>query len=116
MILIVSFADNEHVRQVTEKLTADYAVIDVAWFPSQMQLTAYAGRGVDAHFLDLPDGRRVALEKVGAVWHRRIWAMTVDPALTDETARLFAWSEFERSASRRLVFAGRVLDEPASRR
>jgi hypothetical protein len=93
VILIVSFTDNEHVRQVTEKLTADHAVIDVAWFPSRMQLTAYAGRGVDAHFLDLPDGRRVALEEVSAVWYRRIRAMTVDPALTDGTARLFAWSE-----------------------
>jgi glutathione synthase/RimK-type ligase-like ATP-grasp enzyme len=78
---------------VTRHLTMDYAVVDVAWFPHRMQLNAYAGPSTDALFLDLPDGARIALDDVGAVWYRRIRPMTIDPMLTDDTARLFAWSE-----------------------
>lgn len=93
MILIVSFEDNEHVRQVTRHLTMDHAIIDVAWFPSRMRLSAYAGAAKDDLIFHLPGGRRIALDDVGAVWYRRIRSMAIEPALTDQTARLFAWSE-----------------------
>lgn len=93
MILIISFLDNEHVRRVTRHLTMPYHVVDLAWFPSQMRMHAYAGPQADAFFLDLPDGQRLALDEVGAVWHRRIRSFTLDPALTDEVSRSFAWSE-----------------------
>ena len=72
MILIISFLDNEHVRRVVQHLTTPYEIVDLSWFPSQMRMHAYAGRDVDAFFLDLPGGRRLALDEVGAVWHRRI--------------------------------------------
>ena len=93
MILIVSFEENEHVNKVREHLTQDNVVVDVAWFPSRMQLNAYAGADMDRLFLDLPDGRRIDLDDVGAVWNRRIRSMEVDADLADSTARLFAWSE-----------------------
>ena len=93
MILIISFLDNEHVRRVTRHLSMPYEIVDLAWFPSQMRMQARAGAAVDAFSLDLPDGRRLALDEVGAVWHRRIRPYTLDPQLTDETARTFAWSE-----------------------
>ena len=93
MILIISFLDNEHVRRVTRHLSMPYEIVDLAWFPSQMRMQARAGAAVDAFYLDLPDGRRLALDEVGAVWHRRIRPYTLDPQLTDETARTFAWSE-----------------------
>lgn len=93
MILIISFPDNEHVRRVTRHLSMPHEIVDLAWFPAQMRMLALAGRDADAFFLDLPDGRRLALDEVGAVWHRRIRPFTLDPALTDATARRFAWSE-----------------------
>ena len=93
MILIISFLDNEHVRRVTRHLSMPYEIVDLAWFPSQMRMQARAGAAVDTFSLDLPDGRRLALDEVGAVWHRRIRPYTLDPQLTDETARTFAWSE-----------------------
>ena len=93
LILIISFLDNDHVRRVVEHLTAEHIILDLGWFPSRMRMHAHAGREIDALSLDLPDGRRLPLDAVGAVWHRRIRSFTLDPALTDETARLFAWSE-----------------------
>ncbi|WP_347265654.1 MvdC/MvdD family ATP grasp protein [Paracoccus sp. (in: a-proteobacteria)] len=93
MILIISFLDNEHVRRVTRHLTHDFEVVDLAWFPERMRMHAHAGRERDALFLDLPSGRRLDLDRVGAVWHRRIRSFTLDPGLSDDTARTFAFSE-----------------------
>lgn len=97
MILIVSFIDNEHVRRVVHHLRRGFEVVDLAWFPSRMTMHAYAGRERDEIFLDLPSGRRLALDDVGAVWHRRMRAFTLDPGLTDPTARTFAYSECSES-------------------
>lgn len=93
MILIISFLDNDHVNKVCEHLHCDFEIIDTAWFPSQMRMHAYAGKDLDELFLDLPSGRRISLNDVGAVWNRRIKQFTLDDALSDETGRLFAWSE-----------------------
>lgn len=93
MILIVSFEDNEHVRQVTKHLKSDYATVDVAWFPHKMHINAYAGADIDELYFGLPNGQRIELNSVSAVWYRRIRSMTLDPAITDETASTFAWSE-----------------------
>lgn len=93
MILIISFTDNPHVHRVTEHLSCPYEVVDLAWFPHKMKIHAMAGRDVDLMYLDLPDGRRIDLDRVGAVWNRRLRSYTLDPALTDETGRLFAFSE-----------------------
>lgn len=93
MILIISFVDNEHVRRVTQHLRHDFEVVDLGWFPSKMAMHAYAGASRDAFYLDLPSGRRLCLDEVGAVWHRRIRPFSLDPALTDPTAQTFAFSE-----------------------
>lgn len=93
MILIVSFPDNEHVDEVRRHLTAPHAVVDVAWFPSEMRLVTKAnGDGTRIHF-QLPSGEMLDLADVGAVWYRRIRPYGLHPELRDETSRLFAWSE-----------------------
>jgi glutathione synthase/RimK-type ligase-like ATP-grasp enzyme len=68
-------------------------VVDLSWFPKDMRMHAMIAPDVNAMALDLPGGRRLDLDNVGAVWHRRIRPFELDPALTDETARSFAWSE-----------------------
>lgn len=93
MILIISFEDNDHVRKVTEHLTSDYEIVDMAWFPSRLKLHAYAGKSRDTLYFDLPSGRRLSLDEVGAVWYRRIRPFTLDAAITDDTGMLFAQSE-----------------------
>ena len=92
MILVVSFADNPHVSAVLDHLTRPVEVFDVADFP--VRSTIDAGFG-DADHLVLtgPSGRPVEAEEVGAVWYRRERPLGLDPALTDPTSRLFAWSE-----------------------
>ena len=93
MILIVSFADNEHVRRVTEHLTRPYRLVDIAWFPSKMSLTAEAGQDRLALGLTPSDDFPIDLDEVGAVWYRRLRPMTIDDTITDPVGRLFAWSE-----------------------
>lgn len=93
MILIITFPDNEHVNRVLRYLSHPYALLDMADFPQRARMHAAAGRDTDTLLLDLPDGRRIDLDTVGAVWNRRIKPFGIDPAITDETGRLFAWSE-----------------------
>ncbi len=93
MILIITFPDNDHVNRVTQYLSQPYALIDMADFPRRARMHAAAGRNSDSLLLDLPDGRRIDLDTVGAVWNRRIKPFDIDPAITDDTGRLFAWSE-----------------------
>lgn len=93
MILIVTFPDNDHVNRVLAHLSHPYALLDMADFPQRARMHAYAGGELDRLLLDLPDGRRIDLDEVGAVWNRRIKPFDIDPAISDETGRLFAWSE-----------------------
>lgn len=93
MILIITFPDNDHVNRVLAHLTQPYALLDMADFPQRARMHAAAGGTTDTLLLDLPDGRRIDLDSVGAVWNRRIKPFDIDPAISDETGRLFAWSE-----------------------
>lgn len=93
MILIISFADNEHVRRVTEHLTRPHRIVDIAWFPSRMALTARSGRDGLTLRLDPADGGPIEIADVGAVWCRRLRPITIDDSVTDPVARMFAWSE-----------------------
>jgi hypothetical protein len=93
VILIVSFPDNEHVEEVRRHLRAPHAVVDMAWLPAAMTLTAVVGRGGSALRLDPQRGDPVDLLDVGAVWYRRIRPYQLHDDLADDTARLFAWSE-----------------------
>lgn len=93
MILIISFPDNDHVSRVTQHLRSDYEVLDLATIPARTRINARCGPTADALYIDLESGRRIDLDRVGAVWSRRIRGFELDPAVTDDTARLFAHSE-----------------------
>lgn len=93
MILIVSYPDNEHVDHVLRHLTADAVVVDTGSFPVSLGLSAAFTPERERLQLALPDGRTICLGQVGAVWYRRISPYGFHETLTDNTARLFAWSE-----------------------
>jgi glutathione synthase/RimK-type ligase-like ATP-grasp enzyme len=93
MILIVSFHDNPHVQAVLQHVNRPVTVFDVAEFPSRASIEVSFGDGIDRLRL-MADGRReIPIEDIGAVWYRRERPLELDPALTDPTSRLFAWSE-----------------------
>lgn len=92
-ILIVTFEDNDHVNEVVQHLDTTPAMVNVAWFPATMALTAAVSADNRALSFTTPDGQFIDMEKVGSIWYRRLRAMTVHEDLTDETSRLFAWSE-----------------------
>jgi hypothetical protein len=93
MILIVSFHDNPHVQAVLQHVSRPMTVFDVAEFPSRASIEVSFGDGIDRLRL-MADGRReIPIEDIGAVWYRRERPLELDPALTDPTSRLFAWSE-----------------------
>jgi hypothetical protein len=93
VILIVSFADNDHVDEVRRHLTRPHVVVDTAWFPQQ--LTVAAGTEGDRMRIRLhhPSRNEIDLSRVGAVWYRRIRPFVLHPEIVDEAGRLFAWSE-----------------------
>ena len=97
MILVVSFPDNEHVEEVRRHLTRPHAVVDMAWFPQQLTLAAEAQDDRFRMRLDHPSFGRIDLSEVGAVWYRRIRPFEPHPEITDETGRLFAWSESQEA-------------------
>ena len=93
MILIVSFPDNAHVERVLEHLDRPAIVFDIADFPHRTRLDVRFGASVDRISLT-PHGREeIPIDQIGAVWYRRVRPIGLDPALTDATSRLFAWSE-----------------------
>src|SRR4051812_27937882 len=93
MILIVSHERNAHVDEVRRHLSAEPVLGDTGWFPASLRVHARFGQQEECFSLGLPDGRPVPLCRVGAVWHRRISPLGLHEDLTDQTARLFAWSE-----------------------
>lgn len=93
MILIISFLDNTHVSRVVEHLSRPYEIVDQGWYPSALSLTMEADASRCSLGFRRPDGHLIDLDAVGAAWYRRLRPMSLDPALTDEVARLFAWSE-----------------------
>lgn len=96
MILIVSFPDNAHVERVLEHITRPTTVFDIADFPVRTHLNVSFSAepaGVDALSFTPPELAEIDLAEIGAVWYRRIRPIGLDPALTDATSRLFAWSE-----------------------
>jgi len=69
-------------------------VLDTSWFPALLSVDARFGRDAISRRLQLPEGRgSIDLADVGAVWYRRIKPLGLHPDLSDETARMFAWSE-----------------------
>ena len=93
MILIISFPDNDHVERVRQHLSVPSIVVDTSWFPVALGLEARLGAEAESLRFDLPDGRRLDLADIGAVWYRRLRPLGLHQDLVDETARRFAWSE-----------------------
>jgi glutathione synthase/RimK-type ligase-like ATP-grasp enzyme len=93
MILIISFHDNPHVQAVLRHVSRPVTVFDVADFPARASLEVSFGDGIDRLRLVTERRRESPIEDVGAVWYRRERPLELDPALTDPTSRLFAWSE-----------------------
>jgi hypothetical protein len=93
VILIVSFAGNEHVEEVRRHLRAPHFVVDAAWLPASMSLSAELLDGRSTIRLRPSDDREVDLATVGAVWCRRLRPYRLHEDLRDGTARLMAWSE-----------------------
>ena len=93
MILIVSFDDNPHVQAVLKHISRPAIVFDVADFPSRASIEVSVGNEFERLRLAAEGRREILVEDVGAVWYRRARSMELDPALTDPTSRLFAWSE-----------------------
>lgn len=94
MILIVSFPNNEHVEQVRKHLKMPSVVVDTASFPVALGLSALLGHNEESFHFVLPEtGEKLYLDKVGAVWYRRIRPYGFHADLSNHTARLFAWSE-----------------------
>lgn len=93
MILIVSFHDNPHVQAVRQHVSRPTAVFDVADFPSGASLEVSFSDRCDRLRLAAEGRHEIRIEDVGAVWYRRERPLELDPALTDPTSRLFAWSE-----------------------
>jgi hypothetical protein len=93
MILIVSYPNNTHVDEVRRHLTTDSIVIDTASFPVSLGLAASLNVEREKLEFTLPGGQHFCLCKVGAVWYRRISPYGFHDDLSDQTAKLFAWSE-----------------------
>jgi len=93
MILIVTTEANEHVRKVQQYLKHEAVLMDIAWFPKSIGLSIQFCDTCESISLCMPDGKRIQLADIGAVWYRRISPIGLHQELTDETARLFAWSE-----------------------
>jgi glutathione synthase/RimK-type ligase-like ATP-grasp enzyme len=93
MILIISFPDSDHVERVRQHLRMPSMVVDTSWFPVALGLEARLAAGTEGLRFALPDGERLDLADVGAVWYRRPRSLELHQDLVDGTARRFAWSE-----------------------
>jgi glutathione synthase/RimK-type ligase-like ATP-grasp enzyme len=100
MILVVSYADEDHTVGVIDRLTRaghEVALVDLAEFPSSAGvLLAHAPGEPAAYRFETPRGT-LDLTRVGAVWWRRIRPFGVDHSITGSRERSFALSETEEA-------------------
>lgn len=96
MILVVSFHEDEHTRDVVERVRArgrSVHLLDLAEFPAGRSLSAeWAADGSGMRKVD-GAGDAVDLADAGVVWWRRVRPFDVDAAVTDPHSRAFAVSE-----------------------
>jgi len=98
MILILGQRDDDHVRHVTAHLHQPLHVLDCSDVPVRSSIEAE----VDSAVL-VADGRRIELADVTAVWRRRHTGYGLHPALRDDAAREFAWSEIHEATQGALL-------------
>ena len=96
MILVVSFHEDEHTRDVVERLRArgrSVHLLDLSEFPVARSLSAeWDGTGRGMRRVDGGDAA-VELGDARVVWWRRVRPFDVDAAVTDPHSRAFAASE-----------------------
>jgi hypothetical protein len=95
-ILILGSEDDPHVTDVCECLrnrNAQYAIADFQEFPlSSLASLDYNQPRVECTFAG-KSKLQIRMDEVGAVWYRRLFPPALDPAVEDETAKLFALKE-----------------------
>ena len=96
MILIVSYAGDEHTDLVRGRLLAagrEVVQIDLGDFPRRNGISLSWTDGLPARYeVSTPEGR-ADLARAGVVWWRRVRPFEVDPAIAQEQRRAFAASE-----------------------
>lgn len=98
MILIISSADDVHAQAVMRELSIqgerDVRVLNLSDFPMRLALSIrFGAEGPGGCALTFPDGRRVPMDEVSAVWFRRPQPFGLPPSITDPAYRHFAMSE-----------------------
>jgi glutathione synthase/RimK-type ligase-like ATP-grasp enzyme len=96
VILVVSFAEEEHSQDVIGRLRArgrPVHLLDLGSLPSTRSVTLEWGAGPRHLFRVHGDGPDLDLSEVGAVWWRRVRPFDLDPSITSPSARAFALSE-----------------------
>lgn len=96
MIIVVSYPEDEHTRQVVDLLKEarqEVKQINLADFPSRQEMNFSWFCSTDSRF-DVGNGENLFdLRKAKAIWWRRIRSYEIDPAITNVEMRYFATSE-----------------------
>jgi glutathione synthase/RimK-type ligase-like ATP-grasp enzyme len=96
VILVVSFADEEHSQDVIGRLRArgrPVHLLDLGSLPMSRSVTLEWGDGPRQVSRVSDDGPDLDLAEVGVVWWRRVRPFELDPTITAPSARAFALSE-----------------------
>jgi glutathione synthase/RimK-type ligase-like ATP-grasp enzyme len=96
MILIISSPEDVHAQAVADELRRmgrPERLLNLADFPLKMSLTAWLDDRRSDFRLTFPDGTRLAMDEVTAVWWRRPQAFGFPPEIKDPAHRHFAQSE-----------------------
>jgi glutathione synthase/RimK-type ligase-like ATP-grasp enzyme len=96
VILVVSFAEEEHSQDVIGRLRArgrPVQLLDLGSLPVSRSVSLEWGDGIRHSARVQGDGPDLDLAEVGAVWWRRVRPFELDPAITTPSARAFALSE-----------------------
>ena len=95
MILVVSYAGEDHTAAVVERLEAagrEVVRIDLGDFPARAGLAVRLDATDERHVVTTGGGP-VDLRRAAVAWWRRLRPYTLDDALTAEGERAFALSE-----------------------
>lgn len=98
MIVIIASAEDVHAQAVMRELVKqgmrDVRILNLSDYPMRMDLTIRLDTNAGSEFaLTFPDGQRVPMDEVTAVWWRRPQPFGLPPTITDPAHRQFAMSE-----------------------
>lgn len=97
MVCICAKEDDPHAVRVSDILKARHAqdvfVLDTSRFPEQMSLSATFGNGRPDYRLAAAGMPDLPLHDVQSIWWRRPQPMALNPRMSDEAARTFAFQE-----------------------